>query len=84
MYHLSQFARTTPDKLAVHFLESGRAFTFAQLERQANRAAHALLSLGLKQHDCVALCLDNSPELLLLTLGAQRIGLYYTNLRSKI
>jgi len=54
MYHLSQFARATPDKLAVHFLESGRTFTFAQLERQANRAANALLSLGLKQHDCVA------------------------------
>ena len=39
MYHLSHFARAAPDKLAVHFLESGKAFTFAQLERQANRAA---------------------------------------------
>lgn len=84
MYHLSQFARATPDKLAVHFLESGKAFTFAQLERQANRAANALLSLGLKQHDCVALCLENSPELLLLTLGAQRIGLYYTLMSTRL
>lgn len=78
MYHLSHFARSTPDKLAVHFLESGEGFTFAQLERAANRAANALLSLGLKQHDCVALCLENCPELVFLTLGAQRIGLYYT------
>jgi len=84
MYHLSQFARATPDKLAVHFLESGRAFTFAQLERQANRAANALLSLGLKQHDCVALCLENSPELLFLTLGAQRVGLYYTLMSTRL
>ena len=67
MYHLSQFARATPDKVAVHFLESGKAFTFAQLERQANRAANALLSFGLKQHDCIALCLENSPELVFLT-----------------
>ena len=84
MYHLSQFARATPDKVAVHFLESGKAFTFAQLERQANRAANALLSLGLKQHDCIALCLENSPELLLLTLGAQRIGLYYTLMSTRL
>jgi hypothetical protein len=70
LYHLSQFARATPHKLAVQFLESGEAFTLAQLERQAKRAANALLSLGLKQHDCVALCLENSPELLFLTLGA--------------
>ena len=84
MYHLSRFARATPDKLAVHFLESGKAFTFAQLERQANRAANALLSLGLKQHDCIALCLENSPELLFLTLGAQRIGLYYTLMSTRL
>jgi long-chain acyl-CoA synthetase len=84
MYHLSQFARATPDKLAVHFLESGKAFTFAQLDRQANRAANALLSLGLKQHDCVALCLENSPELLFLTLGAQRVGLYYTLMSTRL
>jgi NAD(P)-dependent dehydrogenase (short-subunit alcohol dehydrogenase family) len=45
-----------------HARQSGRAlcrirwaFSFSQLERQANRAANALLSLGLKQHDCVAL-----------------------------
>lgn len=84
MYHLSRFARATPDKLAVHFLESGKAFTFAQLERQANRAANALLSLGLKQHDCVALGLENSPELLFLTLGAQRVGLYYTLMSTRL
>ena len=84
MYHLSHFSRAAPDKLAVHFLESGKAFTFAQLERQANRAANALLSLGLKQHDCVALCLENSPELLFLTLGAQRVGLYYTLMSTRL
>ena len=84
MYHLSQFARATPDKVAVHFLESGKAFTFAQLERQANRAANALLSLGLKQHDCIALCLENSPELVFLTLAAQRIGLYYTLMSTRL
>lgn len=78
MYHLSQFALATPDKMAVYFLESGEAFSFSQLEREANRAANTLLSLGLKQHDCIVLCIENSPALLFLALGAQRIGLYYT------
>lgn len=77
MYHLSRFALATPDKVALHFLESGEAFNFRQLEREANRAANALLSLGLKQNDCIVLCIENSPALAFLALGAQRIGLYY-------
>jgi len=77
MYHLSRFAAATPGKLAVHFLESGEAFSFQQLEREANRAANALLSLGLKRNDCIVLCIENAPALLFLALGAQRIGLYY-------
>ncbi|MGJ3699708.1 AMP-binding protein [Variovorax sp. AFSI2.2] len=77
MYHLSRFAVATPDKVAVHFLESGEAFSFSQLEREANRAANALLSLGLKRGDCIVLCIENAPALLFLALGAQRIGLYY-------
>jgi len=84
MYHLSRFALATPDKVAVHFLGSGEALSFSQLEREANRAANALLSLGVKQHDCVALCIENSPWLLFLTLGAQRIGLYYTLLSTRL
>ena len=77
MYHLSRFAVATPGKVAVHFLESGEAFSFLQLEREANRAANALLSLGLKRNDCIVLCIENAPALLFLALGAQRIGLYY-------
>lgn len=77
MYHLSRFAAATPGKLAVHFLESGEAFSFSQLEREANRAANALLSLGLQRSDCIVLCIENAPALIFLALGAQRIGLYY-------
>ncbi|XAH21120.1 AMP-binding protein [Xylophilus sp. GW821-FHT01B05] len=77
MYHLSRFAAATPGKVAVHFLESSEAFSFSQLEREANRAANALLRLGLERNDCIVLCIENSPDLLFLALGAQRIGLYY-------
>ncbi|MGJ7497353.1 AMP-binding protein [Variovorax sp. RT4R15] len=77
MYHLSHFALATPDKVAVHFLDSGEAYSFSRLEREANRAANALQSIGLKRNDCIVLCIENSPALLFLALGAQRIGLYY-------
>jgi len=77
MYHLSRFAAATPDKVALHFLEADEVFSFSQLEREANRAANALLSLGLKRGDCIVLSIENAPALLFLALGAQRTGLYY-------
>jgi hypothetical protein len=43
MYHLSRLARATPDKVAVHPLGSGAAWSSSQLDREANRATHALL-----------------------------------------
>ena len=43
MYHLSRLARATPDIVAVHLLGTGAAWSSSQLEREANRAAHALL-----------------------------------------
>jgi long-chain acyl-CoA synthetase len=84
MYHLANFARATPGKHAVTFLGSNRSFSFAELDREANRAANALLGLGLKPGDCLALSVANSPELLILSLGAQRIGVYYTLMSTRL
>lgn len=77
MYHLANIALSTPDKIAALFLPGGRQLTFRELDEGANRAANALLTLGLKKGDCVAFCFESSPDLLFLTLGAQRIGLFY-------
>lgn len=83
-YHLHNIASVTPHKLALVFEPSGRSRTFVELETEANMAANALRSLGLVTGDCIALCLENSPELLALTLGAQRIGLYYVLASTKL
>lgn len=84
MYHVSTFARATPDKLALLFVPSGLALTFRELDLEANRAANALRALGLKRGDCIAFCVENSPTLVTLTLAAQRIGLYYTLLSTRL
>ncbi len=84
MYHLTNIARERPDKLALLFEPSGHRLTFQELERLANRAANALLALGLRKGDCVAFCIENSANLIAATLGAQRIGLYYVLVSTKL
>lgn len=83
MYHLSNYARATPEATAVIFEPSGRRFNFLELEHRANKAANALIELGLRAGDCLVICIENSPELLDLTLGAQRVGLYYVLVSTK-
>jgi acyl-CoA synthetase (AMP-forming)/AMP-acid ligase II len=52
---------------------SGR-FTFAALDRAANRAAHALAALGVVAGARVAACLPNDVQLPILFLATQRLG----------
>ena len=81
--HVSRVAKAHPDKVAAIFLPSGRTLSFGELERRANRVANALRALGARRGDCVAFCVENDPMLLALTLGAQRIGLYYALVSTK-
>ena len=81
--HLTRVAIANPDKLAAVFLPSGRRVTFGELDRSANQAANALRALGARRSDCVVFCVENDPLLLALTLGAQRIGLYYALVSTK-
>jgi long-chain acyl-CoA synthetase len=84
MYHVSQFSVSQPDKIALVFEPQGTTLTFRELELAANRAANAFTALGLRRGDCVVLCMDNSPELVAASLGAQRIGLYYVLASTKL
>ena len=59
---LGQHSRYRPDHLAVVCDE--QRLTFRELEAQVNRLANALLSLGLKKGDKLALVLPNCLELL--------------------
>lgn len=49
-------------------------FTYAELDLAANRAAHALASLGVRAGDRVAASLPNSAEIVVAFLGTMRLG----------
>jgi long-chain acyl-CoA synthetase len=51
-----------------------RRLTYAELDRQANRAAHALAHLGVGTGDRVAACLPNEADVVVAFHGAMRLG----------
>jgi long-chain acyl-CoA synthetase len=77
-------ARNTPDKPAVIFAGSGRQLSYAQLEARSNLAAHALRRLGLKRGDTLALLMDNHERYFELCFAAQRSGLFYCCISTKL
>jgi len=66
-------ADTTPDRMFVQEAD-GRAFTFQQMARASLRFANALLALGLKKGDVVAIQLPSSIEFLIAYFGVTRMG----------
>jgi acyl-CoA synthetase (AMP-forming)/AMP-acid ligase II len=77
-------AAKSPDKVAYRMLESGRAVTYAELEALSNRGAHLLRSLGLRRGDHVAICMENNEHYFPVCWAAQRTGLYYTAISSRL
>ena len=82
--HPSHHARTTPDKAAIIVAETGETVSYAQLDAASNRAAHLFRAAGLKAGDTVALFMENSPQFLEIAWGAQRAGLYFVCVSSKL
>ncbi len=65
-------ARYFPNNPALSM--DGKEITYLQFNEEANRAATALLKLGIKAGDHVGLCAPNSPEWLILYFGILKIG----------
>jgi len=67
--------RTTgefPEKTALIFIDS--KINYKQLNDMSNRFASALIDLGVKPGDKVAMLLPNMPQLVIATYGAWRAG----------
>jgi len=77
-------AQTTPDKPAYIMAGSGEVVTYRQLDERSNRCAQLLRSLGLQRGDHIALCLENHPRFFEIVWAAQRAGLYYTAVSSRL
>ncbi|MBN2040582.1 MAG: AMP-binding protein [Spirochaetes bacterium] len=65
-------ARFFPDNPAISM--DNTEITYKQFNMEANRAATALLKLGIKSGDHIGLCAFNSPEWLILYFGILKIG----------
>jgi cyclohexanecarboxylate-CoA ligase len=65
-----------PEKTAVVDVRAGatRTWTWAELEREADRVAALLLELGVEPGETVAYQLPNWREFVALTLGAMKVG----------
>ena len=70
--YLADAVRERPDHPAVMF--KGRALTCAELDRLSDAFGAALVSLGVRKGDRVALVLPNSPQFMIAELGAWKIG----------
>src|SRR5258708_38561716 len=77
-------ARSNPDKPAYIMAGSGEAVTYRRLDQQSNRIAQLFRSLGLKAGDHIALFLENNPRFFEICWGAQRSGLIYTAISSRL
>ncbi|WP_433231751.1 AMP-binding protein [Actinomadura formosensis] len=82
--HLGQIAAQTPDKPAVIMAGSGRSITFRELNEESNRLAQLLRAEGLRPGDHIAFMLENHPLYLAIAWAAQRSGLYYTAISSRL
>jgi amino acid adenylation domain-containing protein len=69
---VAEQAARTPDALAVWGEDA--SLTYAELDRAANRIAHALRARGVVRGRPVAVCMERSPELAAALLGVLKAG----------
>jgi long-chain acyl-CoA synthetase len=82
--HPSIHARARPDKPALVMAGSGETVSYRQLDDRSNRVAHLFRSLGLAAGDHVALLVDNRPVFFDLCWGAQRSGIVFTAMSTRL
>ncbi|MBU6406672.1 MAG: acyl-CoA synthetase [Alphaproteobacteria bacterium] len=82
--HPRAHAAANPEKPLLIMAGSGETLTYGALESRANQAAHLFRRLGLGTGDCLAVLMENNPAFFELVWGAQRAGLYYVCISTKL
>ena len=77
-------AGRTPDKPAYIMAGSGETVSYGQLEERSNRIAQMFRAKGLKAGDHIAIFLENHPRFFEICWAAQRAGLIYTAVSSRL
>ena len=82
--HPSVHAKTQPDKPAFIMASTGETVTYGELEARSNRGAQLFRKLGLKTGDGVAIFMENNVHYMPIVWAAQRSGLYFTCISSRL
>jgi long-chain acyl-CoA synthetase len=77
-------AQSTPEKPALISASTGHVVTYRELDDRSNQVAQLLRSLGLKAGDHIAILLENQPRYFEICWGAQRSGLVYTAMSTRL
>ena len=77
-------AQTQPDHAAFVMARTGETVTYRQLDEASNRGAHLLRSLGFSAGDPIAIFMENHPRFLEICWAAQRSGIVYTPISSRL
>lgn len=82
--HPTLHAKANPHHPAIIMAGSGDVVTYGELEERSNRGAHLLRSLCFQAGDVIALQLDNDARFYDIVWAAQRSGLYFVAISSKL
>jgi len=69
---LTRTANTYPERVA--FIYMGKKITYRQLEKLVNRFTRALIDIGVKEGDKVAMLLPNIPQMIIADHATYRTG----------
>ena len=83
-FHPYHHAIATPDKPALIMAEGGQRLSFKELDERSNQIAHALRTAGLNPGDTIALLAENSLAFFEVCWAAQRSGLYYVCISTRL
>jgi len=83
-FHPCHHARATPDKPALIMAGTGATVTFKELDDRSNQIAHAFREAGLQPGDTIALFAENSLQYFEVCWAAQRSGLYFVCISSRL
>jgi long-chain acyl-CoA synthetase len=82
--HPTHHAKTNPDKPAYIMASTGETVTYGELDARSNQGAHLFRALGVGPGDSIAIFMDNSPHYYEVLWAAQRSGLRFTAISSKL
>ena len=82
--HPTHHAKVSPDKPAYIMAASGEMVSYRQLDERSNQGAHLFRSIGVGAGDAIAILMDNSPRYYEVLWAAQRSGLRFTCVSSKL